>query len=89
MLSGLFEAHLAMLPRLRAEALMDAAEATAAATYSPEGWWERMAAIAKGAAAQLARRAGPLFTWNGKAVNTSSGLRRAFAQGVSGGRVES
>jgi hypothetical protein len=87
----LFVAHVKMMPKLRAEALLDAAEVASVPHMGKEarGWWDRMIAAARGAVRDAAARAFPMFTWNSQPVNSSEGLRRRFAEGVSGGRVES
>ena len=86
--SGVFESYERNMEPLRAERMLDAATA-ATAQFQKTDWWEGLLARARGAAAEVARRAAPLFTWNGAPVNSSQGLRRKFAEGVTGGRVES
>jgi hypothetical protein len=88
MTSGLFEAHVEMMPKLHAEMMLDAATA-ATAQFQKAEWWDRLVLRARGAATEVMRRAFPMFTWNGAPVNSSAGLRQRFAQGVSGARVES
>lgn len=88
MTSGLFEAHIEMMPKLHAEMMLDAATA-ATAQFQEADWWDRLVARARGVAANAVRRAFPMFTFNAKPINTSDGLRRAFNQNVEGSRVES
>lgn len=87
----MFVAHVTQLEPLRAERLLDAAQAASVPHMGKEaaGWFERLTAQARGMAAEVVKRAFPMFTWNGAAVNTSHGLRQRFAASVSGGRVES
>jgi hypothetical protein len=84
----MFIAHVQQLEVIRAERLLDAAQA-ALAQSQPQSWWDTMIAAARGVAVEVVKRAGPLFTWNGQSINTSDGLRKAFSEGVTGGRVES
>lgn len=82
-----FTAHIKHMDALRAERLLDAATA-ATAQFQKAEWWDRLVARARGMAAEIAARVGPMFTWNGSPVNSSAGLRRKFADGVNA-RVES
>ncbi len=86
--SGVFEAYEAQLEPLRAERVLDAAQA-ASAIHAGREWWESMLARARGVVHEVVRRAFPMFTWNGAPVNSSASLRQRFEQGVTGGRVES
>jgi hypothetical protein len=83
-----FAAHAKHLTALKAERLLDAAQAALAQTQ-PQSWWDTMIAAARGVAVEVVKRAGPLFTFNSRPINTSDGLRKAFSEGVTGGRVES
>lgn len=82
-----FECHVQQIEPLRAERLLDAA-AAATAMHRKKDWWDDLLARARGVVREVVERAGPLFTFNGRAVNTSDGLRREFGQHVSGGRVD-
>jgi hypothetical protein len=86
--AGLFEAYEAQLEPLRAGRLLDAAQA-ATAQYAGKDWWDRMVETARGLAREATERARVLFTFNGRPIGTSNGLRRAFGAHVTGGRVES
>lgn len=81
----MFVAHTKHLEPLKAERLLDAAEAASVPHMGKEaaGWFDRMIAAARGMAAEVVRRAEPLFTWNSQPVHTSAGLRAKFAEGVS------
>lgn len=83
----LFVAHTTHLDALRASRLLDAAQA-AAAVNAPSSWWDALIARARGVAVEMVRRAGPMFTFNARPINSSQGLRQAFGQSVST-RVES
>jgi hypothetical protein len=87
----LFAAIVREMEPIRAERLLDAAQAASVPHMGKEAarWWDRTVAAARGLAREIVERAGPLFTWNGSAVNSSQGLRQKFAEGVTGGRVES
>lgn len=86
--AGLFEAYEARLEPLRAERVLDAAQA-ATAMHAGKDWWESMLARARGVVREATERARVLFTFNGRPIGTSNGLRRAFGEHVTGGRVES
>lgn len=83
----MFVAHRKRLDALKAERLLDAAQA-ALAQSQPQSWWDTMIAAARGVAVEIVKRAGPLFTFNGVGINSSSGLRAKFSESV-GARVES
>jgi hypothetical protein len=83
----MFTAHTRRMDALRAERLLDAAQA-ATAHYAGREWWDSTLAAARGVVAEVVRRTGPLFTWNGQGVNSSNGLRQRFAQHVTGSRVD-
>jgi hypothetical protein len=85
--SGVFEAYEAQLEPLRAERLLDAAQA-ASAHLAGRAWWDRMVAAANGIVSEVRERARVLFTFNGRPIGTSGGLRQAFGEHV-GTRVDS
>jgi hypothetical protein len=84
----LFVAHWKMMPKLQAEEMLDAATA-ATAQLRPATWWDGLLSQARGVVRDVAEKLEPMFVWNGKPVNSSAGLRRAFAEGIEGSRVES
>jgi hypothetical protein len=84
----MFAAHVREMESIGAERILDAAQA-AAAVHAGREWWDKMLARARGVAVEAVRRVVPLFTWNGRGINSSAGLRKAFSEGVTGGRVES
>jgi hypothetical protein len=77
----MFSRHVRELDRLKAERLLDAAQA-ATAQFQKAEWWDGMLARARGVASEIVAKVGPLFTFNGHAINTSGGLRRAFSEHV-------
>jgi hypothetical protein len=87
----LFVAHWKMMPKLQAEEMLDAATAASVPHMGKEvsNWWDRMVARARGVVRDVAGKLEPMFTWNRTPVNSSAGLRRAFAEGIEGSRVES
>lgn len=82
-----FTAHVKHMDALRAQRILDAAEA-AAVQFHPLTWWDSMLARARGVVAEIKDRIGPLFTFNSRPINTSRDLRSAFSEHVSSG-VES
>jgi hypothetical protein len=84
----MFTAMVREMEPIRAERMLDAATA-ALAPHHKQTWWDDLLARARGVAVDLVKRAEPLFSFNGRAVNSSAALRHEFGQHVSGGGVES
>jgi hypothetical protein len=83
----MFVAHCDQLEAIRAERLLDAAQA-ATAQFQKQSWWDGLLASARGVVRDVAEKLEPMFVWNGRALNSSEELRQKFAQDVSGSRVE-
>jgi hypothetical protein len=85
----LFAAIVREMEPIRAERLLDAAQAASVPHMGKEAarWWDRTVAAARGLAREIVERAGPLFTFNSRPINSSAGLRAEFNQHVSGGKV--
>lgn len=82
---GLFEGYERQMPVLRAERLLDAAQAASVPHMGREaqGWYDRMIAAARGVVEDVVRRAAPMFTWNGRKLGSSRELRAKFNEHVS------
>lgn len=78
---GMFEACVAQMDPLRAERILDMAQA-AAAVHAKQDWWDALIARAQGAKRAVAQAGG--FMFNGAAVSFD-GLFRRLSSAIGGG----